>query len=317
MKTLITGASGFLGSTIIEDYRSLFGNVIAMSRSMRVHDSSFVKTYAVDICDPTVTSLIQENAPAAIIHTAARSIVQDCEQNPAQAFMINVQGTINVLEAVRRMDTDIPIVVLETDKVYGQQPPENIPTSEEQPLLGNSPYETSKVMTAQVCDFYRSYYGLRIYSLRPANLYGYWDSNKSRIIPSTFTKLINNESPVIYTDSKDQLREYVYVDDLVLAIASLIRKEPKVEAGAFNVSSGIVKSPEQVINLIKETMGSKVKTKIIKKPFKFNEINNQSLVGDKLSNALLPEESQPFQFTSMEIAIADMWGQIQDRGYGV
>lgn len=317
MKTLLTGASGFLGSTIIEDYRSLFGNVIAISRSQRRNDNAFVKSYAIDICDPAVTSLIQENAPSAIIHTAARSIVQDCEQNPAQAFMVNVQGTINVLEAARRMDNNIPVVVLETDKVYGQQPPENIPTSEEHPLLGNSPYETSKVMTAQVCDFYRSYYGMRIYSLRPANIYGYWDTNKSRIIPNTFTKLINKESPVIYSDSKDQLREYVYVDDLVLAIASLIRKEPKVEPGAFNVSSGIVKSPEQVINLIKETMGSKVKTKIIKKPFKFNEINNQALVGDKLQKALITNDAGPFKFTTMEVAIADMWEQLQERGYGI
>ena len=317
MKTLITGASGFLGSTIINDYRIFFGDVVAMSRSQRSFDNRFVKSYAIDICDTNVTSLIQENAPNAIIHTAARSIVQDCERNPAQAFMVNVQGTVNVLEAARRMGTDIPVVVLETDKVYGQQPPENIPTSEEHPLLGNSPYESSKVMTAQVCEFYRSYYGMRIYSLRPANIYGYWDTNKSRIIPNTFTKLINNESPVIYSDSKDQLREYVYVDDLVLAIASIIRKEPNVEPGAFNVSSGIVKSPEQVINIIKETMGSSIETTIIEKPFAFNEINNQALTGDKLINALKINETDRLKFTPMETAIQDMWEKIKNRGYGV
>lgn len=312
MKTLITGSSGFLGSTLINEYGADLGNIVACSRSHQsVPTTGLVKSYAVDICSADFTDIVQENSPNAIVHTAARSIVRDCEQNPAQAFMSNVQGTVNVLEAARKTGLDIPVIVLETDKVYGQQPPENIPTTEEHPLLGFSPYEYSKVLTANVCDFYRKYYDMKIYSLRPANIYGYWDTNKSRIIPNTFTKLIREESPVVFSDSKDQLREYVYVNDVCDIIVKMIRGG--MTPHAYNISSGIVKSPEQVINLIIETTGIDwCPLQIIEKPFKFQEIQSQALNGDRLMNEL----NGLFTFTSMETALELMWEDINKRGYG-
>lgn len=309
-KTLITGSSGFLGSTLINEYAFDLGNIIACSRSVQQLPTHLAKNYAVDICSADFVDIVQENAPTAIIHTAARSIVRDCEQNPSQAFMSNVQGTVNVLEAARKTGMDIPVIVLETDKVYGQQPPENIPTTEEHPLLGFSPYEYSKVLTANVCDFYRNYYGMKIFSLRPANIYGYWDSNKSRIIPNTFTKLIRGESPVVFTDSKDQLREYVYVNDVCDIIVKMINGD--ITPRAYNISSGIVKSPEQVIDLIKATMDTDIPTTIIEKPFKFQEIQSQALNGDRLMNEL----NGLFTFTPMETALEFMWDDIQERGYG-
>lgn len=309
-KTLITGSSGFLGSTLINEYNMQMGNIIACSRSHMRLPNHLGKSYAVDVCSSDFVDIVQENSPTAIIHTAARSIVRDCEQNPAQAFMSNVQGTVNVLEAARKTGLDIPVVVLETDKVYGQQPPENIPTTEEHPLLGFSPYEYSKVLTANVCDFYRNYYGMKIFSLRPANIYGYWDTNKSRIIPNTFTKLLRGESPVVFTDSKDQLREYVYVNDVCDIIVKMI--EGIITPQAYNISSGIVKSPEQVIDLIKGVIQTDIPTTIVEKPFKFQEIQSQALNGDRLMGEL----NGLFRFTPIETALELMWEDIQERGYG-
>jgi len=308
-KTLITGASGFLGSTIINDFALYFGDIVACSRSFQPITNPRSKSYAVDVCSADFVDIVQENSPTAIIHTAARSIVRDCEQNPAQAFMSNVQGTVNVLEAARKTGLDIPVVVLETDKVYGQQPPENIPTSEQHPLLGFSPYEYSKVLTANVCEFYRNYYGMRVYSMRPANIYGYWDTNKSRIVPGTFTKLMCNQSPVVFTDSKDQLREYVYVNDVVEMIHRLMYVN--APPGAYNVSSGIVKSPEQVIKSIIDVTGIEILLTTIEKPFEFQEIQSQALNGEKLLDAV-----GGFTFTPMEDALEYMWEDILEKGYG-
>ena len=308
MKTLITGSSGFLGTTLINDFSGSLGDVIAVSRSHKHYESPRVKSYATDICSPEFTDIVQENSPTVVVHTAARSIVRDCEQNPVQAFMVNVQGTVNVLESVRKMGLDIPVIVLETDKVYGQQPSQNIPTREDHPLMGWSPYEYSKVMTAQVCDFYRRYYDMKIYSLRPANIYGYWDTNKSRIIPNTITKFISGENPVVYSDSRNQLREYVYVNDACSIILSLAsgRHDP----GAYNISSGIVKSPEQVIDIIRKAGDYRLPTLYVDKPFSFYEINNQALSGRKLREQFYVE------FTSMEDAMKTIWTQINERGYG-
>jgi UDP-glucose 4-epimerase len=301
-KVLITGSSGFLGSTIVNDYSHLFGDIIAVSRSTRVPSKDNVKNYAVDICEDTFIDLVQENSPSAIIHTAARSIVRDCEQNPAQAFRQNVQGTVNVLEAARRLNTNIPVVVLETDKVYGQQPPECIPTPETATLLGNSPYEYSKVMTAQVCEFYRSYYGMNIYSLRPANIYGYWDKNMSRIVPGTFDKVQRGESPVIFTGSESQLREYVYVDDVAVIISQLIDQLPEV--GAYNID-GCRSNPQDLMVEIMHVMDRVVPIKVQEKPFQFNEIQNQALDGSKLRKTI------DVKFTPLRESLEMMWERIK------
>jgi UDP-glucose 4-epimerase len=151
---------------------------------------------------------------------------------------------------------------------------------------------------------------MKIFSLRPANIYGYWDTNKSRIIPNTFTKLIRGESPVVFTDSKDQLREYVYVNDVCDIIVKMI--EGNITPQAYNISSGIVKSPEQVIDLIKGVMDADIPTTIIEKPFMFQEIQSQALNGDRL----MKELNGSFTFTPMEAALELMWDDIQERGYG-
>ena len=310
MKTLITGSSGFLGSTLVNDFGQFFGDIVAVSRSLSYPTKRNVKNYAIDITSDEFINILQENSPSAIIHTAARSIVRDCEQNPGEAFKQNILATVNVLEGARRLSLDIPIVVLETDKVYGQQPAECIPTTEKDKLLGSTPYEFSKVLTANVCEFYRQYYGLRIYSLRPANLYGYWDKNKSRIVPNTFTKLLRDEPPIIFTDSMNQQREYVYVNDLCDIIYNLIVQQP--ESGAYNISSGTVKTPMEVINMIINVMKTDIAPVVVQKPFSFQEIQSQALRGDKLAKAL------PFtQFTNMEAALEDIYIRIRQEGYGV
>ena len=306
-KTLITGSSGFLGTTLLRDYGDQLGYTIACSRSHQ-HTDATGKSYSTDICSSQFFDIVQENSPSAVIHTAARSIVRDCEKNPAQAFMSNVQGTVNVLEAVRRMDSDIPVVVLETDKVYGQQSQENIPTNETHPLLGFTPYEYSKVLTANVCDFYRQYYGMKIYSLRPANIYGYWDRNTSRIVPNTISKLLRGESPIVFSDSKNQLREYLYVNDLCQIIVHML--EGKMPAGAYNMSSGVVKSPSEVIETITAVTGLDVPIEYVEKPFEFKEIHTQALDGSKILKHL-----PNFTFSTLEDGIEDMWQRIQFFGY--
>lgn len=297
----MTGSSGFLGSTIVQDFDYMFSSIVAVSKSTvgsTPYDTN-KKYYAMDICDPLFLDIVQENAPDAIIHTAARSIVRDCEQNPREAFNQNVMGTVNVLEAARKLNPTMPVVVLETDKVYGQQPPACIPTRETDALLGFSPYEYSKVMTANVCDFYRSYYGMNIYSLRPANLFGYRDKNMSRIIPNTFNKLMNNQNPIVFSDSETQIREYVYVNDVVGIIDRMLREKP--EPGAYNISSGAVYSPKGIIELIIQTTGIALPIEIVEKPFVFKEIQYQALDGTKLQNLM------PFEFTPIVAGISDIW----------
>lgn len=300
-----------MGRTLIEDFRYCFNDIIAISKSYR--EQSVSKTYKLDITDPNFIDTIVENSPSAIIHTAARSIVRDCELNPAAAFNVNVQGTVNVLEAVRKLRTNIPVIVLETDKVYGQQSIENIPTNENASLLGWSPYEYSKVLAANVCDFYRDYYGLNVYSLRPANLYGWHDNNLSRIVPKTISNLLSGVQATVYQESINQTREYVYIDDVCRIIIGIISHANKIPAGAYNISSKEVLTPVEVIETIARNIGIPTDTciKIIEKDFVFKEIINQELDGKKLEEEF-KKNGIELNFTKFNDGISKIISRRQD-----
>lgn len=302
---VITGASGFVGSSILNDHAKRFGNLIAVSRSevQRVPNPK-IKNYIADVCSDYLRDIIHSNTPTAVIHTAAKSIVRDCEANPHSAFQQNVLGTVNVLEAVRQTKSDIPVIVFETDKVYGEQPPERIPTRETDVLLGRTPYEYSKVLTANVCDFYRNYYGMRIYSLRPVNIFGYWDRNTTRIIPNTFNKLRNGISPIVHAGSERQIRQYVYVDDVVDIVVRLLEASP--EPGAYNISPDITKNPFEVIDAIKSITGIDIETTVEKKTFDFKEIHTQMMDGNKIMQTF-----GDLHFTGFEEALERMWERMR------
>lgn len=302
---IVTGASGFVGSTILNDFADRFGNLVAISRSeiQRVPNPK-IKNYLGDVCSDQVRDIIQSNTPTAVIHTAAKSIVRDCEANPHSAFQQNVLGTINILEAVRQTKLDIPVIVFETDKVYGEQPAERIPTKETDVLLGKTPYEYSKVLTANVCDFYRDYYGLKIYSLRPVNIFGFWDRNTTRIIPNNFNKLRNGVNPVVHAGSERQIRQYVYVNDVVEVIIRMLKESPA--PGAYNVSPNITKNPFEVIDAIKQVTGINIDTIVEKKNFEFKEILTQKMDGSKLDSTF-PD----LQYTGFDAALQEMWARMR------
>lgn len=297
---LITGASGFIGSTLINDFAKDFGNIIAISRSTvdRV-PNPHVKNYVFDICEDGLVDIMQRNLPTAIIHTAAKSTVRDCELNPFEAFKLNVIGTVNVLESARKLKLDIPIIAFETDKVYGEQPASCIPTKETHALLGYTPYEYSKVMMSNVCDFYRNYYGMRIYSLRSTNIFGYWDRNLSRLIPNTFDKLMRGESPVVHKGSETQIRQYVYVNDVVKIVQLLIEKQPT--PGSYNISSGQTRHAEQLVNEIKKATSISIPSVIKEKSLDFKELQTQIIDGSKLVDAI------GIEYTRIEDALSEMW----------
>lgn len=302
---LLTGASGFLGNTLINDFQKNFGNITAISRSFINYNNINVKNYTLDICDPLLNEIIERSQPTAIIHAAAKSTVKECELNPFETYKSNVLGTINILESVRKSCKDIPVIVFETDKVYGDQPKECEPTNETHSLLGNGAYGYSKVMMANACDFYRNYYGLKIYSLRSTNFFGYWDKNLSRIIPNTFYKLMNNQSPIVHEGSENQIRQYVYIDDVIMIIKQLLEIQPEV--GAYNISGNYTRNPHQLIDEIKSVTGINKPTIIKEKDINFKEIQTQLINGTKLKEVI------NIEYTPIEIALEKMWNRFNKR----
>ena len=257
---LLTGHQGFVGSSLMQ----------------RFPDEQW-HTTRLDVNTDAFQELLAEGRTyTAVVHCVGQAIVSECERDPLTAFRNNTMSVISVLEGVRRHHPGIPVVVLETDKVYGRQVSER--ARETDPLLGFSPYEKSKVLAAEACDFYRDYYGMKIFSLRMANTYGPLDRNLSRIIPGTLDRLWKGQCPVIWTGSEDHEREYLYIDDLCDVIMEFTK--PGRTPGAYNVTSGCNHRTIEVVEIIQKLMGTKLP--IVYEGKTFSEIPYQELSGEKL-----------------------------------
>ncbi len=136
------------------------------------------------------------------------------------------------------------MVVASSDKAYGEQ---DLPYTEDAPLLARHPYEVSKAAADLVAQSYAHTYGVRVAVARCGNVYGGGDLNWSRIVPGTIRSLLRGETPIIRSDGTF-LRDYLHVDDVVdayLTLADALERDDVV-GKAYNFSD---ESPLSVLDL--------------------------------------------------------------------
>ena len=178
-----------------------------------------------------------------VYHTAAISLVKTAYKDPISVYDVNVMGTLALLEACRTVGTE-RILVMNTDKVYG----EGLDATEDRRYQYSEPYGTSKACQGFVTHSHIDNYGMNIVMSHCCNVFGY-DPYSNRIIPNVIKKSLNGKSPIIYTND-DSIREYVYVEDKVGAITSLMNDYNKT--GSFNISTGWVYNQKDIVLKILE-----------------------------------------------------------------
>jgi len=293
MNVLITGHSGFLGDHTAKYFISKGHKVYGLSRSIR--QNCEYQQYACDILDKNkVSQIVSEKFIGQIIHIAGKPIVADCDKDPFNAFMINGLGTASILEAAKFAGCEKTIVV-ETDKVYGFQ--EEVPTKEDAELKPNSPYELSKALSAQFCDFYRKHYSMDIVSVRPVNLFGEGDYSYSRVIPASMRNVNQGIGIPVHEDGDKIFRDFLYVKDAaeMLYILSTNKTKHKV----YNFSSNSAISITQLAKDITRILNHNVSPVTIKKPGDYREIPYQSIDGSRFI------EEFNYKFTPFEVAIKE------------
>ena len=199
---LITGVYGFLGSHIAQSLANKGANVIGgyhddkRASYCRLEKISNQITEAqIDIMDiQRITDVLVFYDIEYIFHCAANSIVRTCAENPVGAFNNNVMGTLNILEASRRTQSIKGILCMESDKSYGAFDINDLPYKETQSIDPKNIYEVTKACSGLIAKAYSHNYDVPTFTIRAANLYGPGDLHVSRIIPSTITKILNNES---------------------------------------------------------------------------------------------------------------------------
>ena len=283
-RILITGGAGFIGSHLAKKL-SETNKVVVLQRDLVPNlwlAEALEKCILVhgDILDQSLLRrIISDYSIDQVYHLAAQAVVCAANKDPYTTFNVNVMGTVNVLEAVRTVKPQIPVLVQSTDKVMGNNRMDMKETDALEPTVGV--YEVSKACEDIIAQMYANQYGLNIKIARPCNTYGYDLAN--RIIPNTIRSCLNKNPPIIYDGQEKTVRQYIYVDDLVEALLLIMKQNRSEEATVFNVGTDDILTQEQLVKTIAESFN--INIRVVKRTSPVKEIEKQSVDWTKLKSA--------------------------------
>src|SRR3989339_1368673 len=255
MRILVTGGVGFVGGHLVEELIKLKANVIVVDINLDKHSYLFTENLHkkstvinLDICNyKKLLGIIKKYKIEFIFHLAAQALVENAYVDPKYTFENNTGSTVNVLEAVRTNPQIKGLVVASSDKAYGKlartsevkasifhkartsevKSQVGNKYTEDFPLAGDHPYDTSKSITDLMSTTYYKTYKIPVVVTRFGNIYGEGDLNFSRIIPGIMKSIIKNKELRIRSNGK-YVRDYLYVKDVVngyLLLAKNIKKD--------------------------------------------------------------------------------------------
>ena len=259
MKIAVTGGTGFIGRYVVEklleqDYDV---SVLATKQDKKLSSGSklFAKSKFVksDILNPKKISS-SLNGFDCVVHLAALRSTKDSVEAPLQYNRMNIDGTVNVLEAVR-VNRIKKMVFASISSVYGND--FEVPQKEDCCPEPSNPYGLSKLVGEKYCAMYSAAYGIESVSLRPFNVYGPRQKFGDSVISMFIASALSGKKPVIYGDGSN-LRDFVYVEDVADAFALALKNISKVKGKAINVGSGKNHSVAQILKMVEKISGTKL-----------------------------------------------------------
>lgn len=262
-RVFVTGASGLLGSWLVEELLRQEAEVVCLIRDW-VPDSRLVTGGALSRVTVVRGELedrdlllraMNEHEVRTVFHVAAQTIVGTAARSALSTFEANVRGTWNLLDACRACPGLVEgVVVASSDKAYGEH--DALPYREDTPLQGRFPYDASKACADLIAFSYHRTYDVPVAVTRCGNLYGGGDLNFNRLIPGTIRSALRGESPVVRSDGS-YIRDYFYVEDAVEAYLQLAERlpDPGFVGEAFNFGTETPMSVLEVVDAILRATG--------------------------------------------------------------
>src|SRR3989344_5967656 len=213
------------------------------------HIADKVKVIAGNIASQDSIDLIAKDKPEIIFHLAAEAYVPKSFTQPLDVFAVNLNGTLNVLEAGRKIDGLRRIVTTSSSEVYGSY---SGSISENNLLNPTSPYGASKVAADRAAYSWFVTYGLPVSIIRPFNTYG--PRHTYDVIPK-FIDLALAGKPLTVHGTGQQSRDFTYVSDTVNGFL-LMGIHPKAVGEVVNFGAGAPVSITDVATKVKALTGS-------------------------------------------------------------
>jgi UDP-glucose 4-epimerase len=253
---LVTGGAGFIGSHVVDDllrsgYRvTVFDNFSSGLRENLAAVDGEVEIVEGDILDSEAITAVARGKDV-ISHQAAQLEITKCLEDPLDDMRTNLVGTINILNAARLGGVE-QVVNASSACIYGEavDPPSDEDTHPHNP---NWSYGASKLAAEKYAQIFARDYGLTVHSLRYGITYGprEW---YGRVL-TIFLKRLSQEKPPVIFGTGEQLRDFVYVDDVVHLHRACIQSRLG-GAQSFNAGTGIATSIADLAALACEIAGT-------------------------------------------------------------
>lgn len=280
MKILVTGGAGYIGSHMVRELKEKGMEPVVLDDLSYGHKEA-VKDFRLEQINlvsqkKELDSLFSSEGFDGVVHMASYIQMGESFKNPAKYYENNIVGFVNLLDVMK--NNNVKKVILSSSAgVYGN--PDTLPIKEDDKKNPLNPYGETKYIMERMLEDYDTAYGMKFVSLRYFNAAGAaFDGaigeahpDESHLIPNVIKAAIEDREFTLFGDSYETpdgtcIRDYVHVVDLVgahsLALEALGNGS---ESATYNVGIGKGYSNREVISMIEEVTGVKVKIKVAPK----------------------------------------------------
>jgi UDP-glucose 4-epimerase len=256
-RALITGAGGYIGQHLCLNLLAKGWNVLGLGRSSKSAHLKETEWICGDITDADVVNRAIA-ASDAVIHLACLPL-EESQRDPMQALRINIDGTLNLLEALRNERIG-RFIFASTCQVYGGQGP--LPNSELDLPHPRSAYAASKLSAEMWCEAYRNMYQLPVQTLRLFNVYGpSVDDSPRPTVETIFLRQVKSGGHPNVRGNPRNGRDFIHIHDVVKAFLHAL-DNPFCD-GPVNIGTGVLTTIKELAHLATSVLDKSIKPNII------------------------------------------------------
>lgn len=251
-RILITGATGFIGRALTESYLENGTYAVYAFASPEGGDlpPGLAGSMRLRLPHPELGRCLAEWQPDVVFHCAGSALPAQSLSDPSRDFVSAVPVMHEMLEGLRRSSPRAHLVMLSSAAVYGQ--PQRLPVCESDPVSPLSPYGYHKWMGELLCQEYSAIYGIRSTCARVFSAYG--PGLKKQILWDAMQKL-RLDAPASFFGTGAETRDFIHVDDLVVALRLLADRSDEAGHLVCNVASGVETRIDDAVATVAEALG--------------------------------------------------------------